>query len=234
MFILAINASHRPDKTTTQLTRAALEGAASQGADTEMVLLVEKDIGFCTNCLTCYKDLESDIGPCILQDDMRPILESIKAADGVLLSSPVHSGFITGRMVAFMERATWTLCTPTGDILGLKGCPTPRLTDKPRASASLLSAGGIPTELRQYCDLGTPWLRDIASLLFNGEFVADMYAGASYPKPVKNEEWPHAYLLREIMDSQIEEAFELGKTLAKAAAAGVRPYDPSMSLPPQA
>ena len=39
MKILAINATYRPQQTTSRLTQAALEGAASQGAATEMVLL---------------------------------------------------------------------------------------------------------------------------------------------------------------------------------------------------
>ncbi|MFH1951233.1 MAG: NAD(P)H-dependent oxidoreductase [Pseudomonadota bacterium] len=74
MKILALNATYRPNKTTTQLTLKALEGATSMGADTEMVMLRECRIGLCTNCLKCYKDLESEIPPCSLSDDMDAIL----------------------------------------------------------------------------------------------------------------------------------------------------------------
>jgi multimeric flavodoxin WrbA len=52
--IIAINGSCRRRGTTTQLTEAALEGAASVGMDTEMILLRDKDIRHCTNCLMCY------------------------------------------------------------------------------------------------------------------------------------------------------------------------------------
>lgn len=233
MHILAINGSHRPDKTTTRLAQAALEGAAAGGASTELVQLCEQDVQFCTNCLTCYKDLESEIAPCVLDDDVTTILEKLKAADGVLWASPVHNGFVSGRLTAFMERAVWRLCRPTGEIMGLKGLPMPRLTDKPRASASLMNAGAMPVELRQYCDQGTPWLQGIVPMLCNGPFVADIYVGAQYPRLPEEDEWSRAYLLRELSESQLQQAADLGKNLAGAVAAGLHPFDVSMMLPPE-
>lgn len=227
MRVLVINGTYRPNQTTSTLSRRALEGAASVGAETEMILLTDHDIKFCTNCLTCYNDVGSDIPRCVVDDDMRSILERAAAADGIILASPVHSGFVTGVMTTFMERATWTLCRPTGEILGLKGAPEPRLTDKPRATASIVSAGMIPTELRQYCDMGTPWLKEMAPLLFNGEFIGDMYAGASYPKELSDEEWPKAAFHRELSEHQLQQAYDLGVAMATALKQeAVRPYDP--------
>lgn len=233
MRILALNATYRPEQTTTRLTEKALEGAASVGAQTEMILLRDHDIQYCQNCLTCYKDTESEIGPCVIDDDVRSILEKIREADGILLTSPVHNGFVTGLMTAFMERISWTLCRSTGEIMGLKGCPEPRLTDKARASASIVSAGCIPEPMREYCDTGTPWLKGMAEVLFNGEFLYDMYASAVFTKELEGDEWHRAFLFRELTDAQFREAFDLGKNLATAVADGsIRPYDPLRSLPP--
>ncbi|UCF71739.1 MAG: NAD(P)H-dependent oxidoreductase, partial [candidate division WOR-3 bacterium] len=53
MKILAINGTCRKKGTTTRLTEAALAGAASLGAETDMVLLQNHDVGYCTNCLKC-------------------------------------------------------------------------------------------------------------------------------------------------------------------------------------
>lgn len=228
MKILAINGSARPKGTTSRLVRAALEGAASVGGATEMVMLAEKDIHFCANCLTCYQDLDSRIGACSIKDDMRETLEKIAEADGILLASPVHSGFITGLMTTFFERAAWTLCRPTGEIMGLKGTPSPRLTDKARASASIVSAGLIPTGMRQYCDTGTPWMREMAASLFNGEFVADMYAAGLFPRPLQEGEWVRGLLLRELTEAQLQEAHDLGAALAWAVKRGVKPYSPGI------
>ena len=226
MKILAINSSYRPKGTTTQLAQKALEGAASVGAETEMVLLVEKDVQYCRNCLTCYKDTESEIAPCFVEDDVREILEKIRDADGLLLCSPVHNGFVTGLMVSFIERASWTLVKPTGELLGLKGCPEPRLTDKARALATLVSAGGAPPELRQYCDTGSPWLQEMGRLLFNSECIGDMYAAAFFKKELQDEEWSRSYLFRELTAEQFQEAYELGVSLAQAVKSeAIRPYD---------
>ncbi len=226
MKVLALNGTYRPDKTTTRLTQKALEGAASAGAETEMVMLREKDIQFCTNCLTCYKDLKSDIAPCTLNDDVTGILDKIREADGIILSSPVHCGFVTGLMTAFIERITFRLCRPTGAYLGMKGCPEPRLTDKARAVASIVNAGGMPIEMRQYCDLGTPWLRESA-VFFNGDFIGDIYAGAVFKKELTDDEWPRSFLFRELTDEQLQEAFDLGAKIGNAIKSGnVRPFDP--------
>jgi multimeric flavodoxin WrbA len=228
MKILAINGSARPEGTTTRLAQAALEGAVSAGAETEMILLAEKDIHFCANCLTCYQDIESRIGRCAIGDDMREILEKIAEADGILLASPVHSGFITGLMTTFFERAIWPLCRPTGEIMGMKGAPEPRLTDKTRASASIVSAGMTPPEMRKYCDMGTPFMREMAALMFNGEFVGDMFAAGLFPGQLQENQWTRALLLRELNNAQLKEAFDLGVTLAEAAKQGVKPYSPDI------
>ena len=63
-----------------------MEGAASAGADTETVLLAERGVGYCRDCLTCYKDLESEIAPCSIDDDVQGILEAIRDADGVFFA----------------------------------------------------------------------------------------------------------------------------------------------------
>jgi multimeric flavodoxin WrbA len=226
MRIIALNGTYRAGETTTRLVEKALEGAASAGAHTEMVVLKEHTIEFCRNCLTCYQDLESEIAPCVIEDDVRPILEKIRDADGIILASPVHNGFVTGLMVSFLERASWTLLRPTGELLGHKGMPEPRLTNKARGFAVMLSAGRVPTELRQYCDTGTPFLIEWASVALNGEFVGDLYAGASFTKSLSDEEWSKAFLYRQLTEDQFQQAFDLGAKLAKAVGSGeIRPYD---------
>lgn len=222
--VLAINAAGRSHGTTTRLAAAALEGAAALGAATEMVMLKDHDIRFCTNCLTCYQDRKSRIGACSIDDDVRGILEKLAAADGVLFASPVHSGFVTGLMTTFMERAVWPLCLPTGVMLGVAGIPLPRLTDKARVSASLVSAGGVPPEARQYCDTATPWLRDLAPMLCNGPFVGDMYAAACFPRPLNTSEQANLYFFRKLTDAQLAEARALGEAMVRAIAAGPPPF----------
>lgn len=226
MMVVAVN-SGRAGGSTSALAARALEGAAALGAETEMIMLAEHDIKYCTNCLLCYQDLESDIAPCSIDDDMSGILEKLRRANGVILASPVHSGFVNGLMTTFMERCIFRLCTPTGELLGLKGCPMPRLTDKTRASASIMCAGMVPPELRHLCDLATPWLREGLGMLFNGAFVADMYAGAVFDHPLSERETSRGFLLRKLSDQQLDEASRLGETVARAVLEGVPPFNPN-------
>ena len=233
MKVLAINATSRPKKSTSQLTQKALEGAASMGADTEMVLLRDLDINFCNNCLTCYQDLGSEIADCTIDDDVRGVLQKVRECDGLILSSPVHSGFVTDLMTTFIERSCFTMVRPTGEMLGMKGCPEPRLTDKARPVATIVSAGQISPELRQYCDLGTPWLSEAAAQIANGQPVGDMYACAFFPHELSDAEWSRAFLLRQLTDEQYQEAYDLGARLARTIRDGqAKPYDPTLFLNP--
>jgi len=217
MNILAINATYRPKKTTTQLTTKALEGAASLGADIEMMMLCEHKIDYCQNCLKCYNDKTSKIGPCALKDDVDEILGKIEKADGIILASPVHNGFVTGLMTVFFERIAWRSMRSTGSALGVMAKLESRMTEKKRAIASISSAGGMPERLRKHCDDGTPWLKTNAPILFHGEWIGDMYAGAQLSKRPQNEEdWSNIYLKRKLSSEQYEEAFNLGVKMGQA------------------
>ena len=217
MKILALNATYRANKTTTQLTQKALEGAASVGADTEMVMLRKRRIEYCTNCLKCYKDLDAEIPPCSLSDDVDQILEKIRDSDGIVFSSPVHNGFVTGLMTVFFERMAWRVARPGGTFLGVTMGIRSRLTSKTRALASISSAGGMPAKMRKYCDDGTPWMKSNAPLMLHGEWIGDIYAGAVLTKlPQSDEDWNRLYDLRELSEQQLQEASDLGVKMGEA------------------
>ena len=214
MKIIVINASCRPKGTTTQLARAALDGATSAGAETEMIMLLDRRIGYCTNCLKCYRDLESEITPCSIKDDMDEILGKLRDADGAIFASPVHNGFVTGLMVVMLERMAWRVIRPTGSFLGGMGMES-RLNSKTRAVASIATAGGMPPKLRKYCDDGTPWLKGNLPLMLHAQWTGEMYAGAVLERlPETPEDWSKLYFLRKLSDGQLEEARALGAIMA--------------------
>jgi len=220
MKILAINATYRPKGSTTQLAEAALEGAASVGAETEMLMLRDHRIEYCANCLKCYRDLESEIAPCPIDDDMTDILTKMRDADGIIFASPVHNGFVTGLMTAFLERVSWRVMRPIGLFLGAAGMAS-RLTGKTRAIASISSAGGMPARLRKHCDDGTPWLKGNTPLQLHGCWIGDIYAGAVLEKaPETAAEWAGIYFLRKLSGEQLAEARALGVKMARAIEAG--------------
>lgn len=105
MTVFGINGSPRKDWNTATLLRKALEGAASLGADTELVHLYDLSFKGCISCFACKMIEGPNYGKCAVKDDLQPLLESIRdKADLIILGSPVYFGSMTGEMRSFLER----------------------------------------------------------------------------------------------------------------------------------
>lgn len=104
MKILAFNGSPRKEWNTAILLNKALEGAASQGAETELVHLYDLNYKGCISCFACKMKGGKSYGKCAVKDELTPILKRIEEADGMILGSPVYFGTASAEMRAFMER----------------------------------------------------------------------------------------------------------------------------------
>lgn len=104
MNVLAINGSPRKSWNTATLLNKALEGAASEGAATEIIHLYDHNYKGCISCFACKLKGGKSYGKCAYQDGLTPILEKIAAADAVFLGSPIYLGNVTGEMRSLMER----------------------------------------------------------------------------------------------------------------------------------
>jgi len=100
MKILAIHGSPRTVRSTTRrLARFVLDGAAETGAETEIIDLCDLRITPCSACEGC-----SFNGICVFDDDLMPIVERMKEADGIVFGSPVYIDNISGQMKIFFDR----------------------------------------------------------------------------------------------------------------------------------
>ncbi|MDR3667072.1 MAG: flavodoxin family protein [Ignavibacteriaceae bacterium] len=104
MKIIAINGSPRKKWNTATLLNKALEGAASQGAETELIHLYDLDYKGCISCFACKIKDGKSYGQCAVNDDLSPVFKRIEDADALILGSPVYLGAATGEMRSFMER----------------------------------------------------------------------------------------------------------------------------------
>ena len=105
MKAIAINGSPRKTWNTATLLQKTLDGAAAQGAETELVHLYDLDFKGCTSCFVCKQIGGKSEGCCVLRDEITPILERIETeVDAVILGSPIYFGTATGEMRSFMER----------------------------------------------------------------------------------------------------------------------------------
>ena len=101
--IIAINGSPRSGWNTDILVREAAAGAASAGAEAEIIDLykLEKFTG-CISCFGCKT--EAHLGKCICRDGLADVLEKIHTADGLILGSPVYLGDVSAGLRALFER----------------------------------------------------------------------------------------------------------------------------------
>ena len=113
MKIIAFNGSPREEWNTATLLKKALEGASSQGAETELVHLYDLDYKGCISCFACKTRGGPSYGRCVVKDDLTPVFKKIESADAIILGSPIYIGNITGEMQSFLERLVFPYLTYT-------------------------------------------------------------------------------------------------------------------------
>jgi len=115
MLVMGFNGSPRKTWNTATLLQKALAGAASQAADTELVHLYDLRYTGCRSCFACKTKRDTSYGRCATQDDLTPILDRVREADGIMLGSPIYYGTVSGMMKSFLERLAfpyWTYTDP--------------------------------------------------------------------------------------------------------------------------
>lgn len=113
MKVLAVNGSPRKKWNTATLLERALEGAASQGAETELVHLYDLTFKGCTSCFACKLKGGRSYGKCAMVDGLTPVLDMLATTDALFLGSPIYFGTVTGEMRSFMERLLFPYLTYT-------------------------------------------------------------------------------------------------------------------------
>ena len=119
MRIIAINGSPRKRWNTATLLKKALEGAESQGAETELINLYDLNFKGCKSCFSCKTNGSRSYGKCAVKDDLTPILERIEDFDAIILGSPIYLGTVTGEMRSLIERLIFPYLTYTDPIRSL-------------------------------------------------------------------------------------------------------------------
>ena len=114
--IIAVNAGPRMGWNTETLISEASKGAEAAGAAVERFDLfkLEKYTG-CISCFGCKR--EKFKGHCICRDGLTPVLDAIRASDGLILGSPNYLSEMTASFRALYERLifqnlTYNLETP--------------------------------------------------------------------------------------------------------------------------
>ena len=103
MKAIILNGSPRKKWNTDLMLREAEKGATSVGAETEYINLFDLNYTGCRSCMAC-KRKGADRCKCYWKDDLSPVLDSIFAADALIIGSPIYLGDITSQVHGLIER----------------------------------------------------------------------------------------------------------------------------------
>lgn len=103
MKVIGINGSPRKNWNTATLLNKGLEGAASQGAETELIHLYDLTYKGCISCFAC-KRKDGKHGKCAMKDDLTHILEKLETVEAIIFGSPIYYMNITAGITALLER----------------------------------------------------------------------------------------------------------------------------------
>jgi len=113
MKVMAFNGSPRKKWNTATLLEKALEGAASQGAKTELIHLYDLNYKGCISCFACKTIGGKSYGKCAVRDELTPVFRKVEKAGAIILGSPIYWGTVSGEMKSFMERLLFPYSTYT-------------------------------------------------------------------------------------------------------------------------
>ncbi len=213
MKVIAFNGSPRKKWNTATLLEKALEGAASQGAETELVHLYDLTFKGCKSCFACKTKGGASYGRCATKDDLTPILKRVEEVDSIILGSPFYFGTVSGEMRSFMERLMFPYLTYTAP---------PRSLFPKKINTGFIYTMNAPQEgMKPSGQEGRVTLNErLLQMLFGASESLcsfDTYQFEDYSKVVADLFDPEKKAKRreEVFPKDCEKAFEMGARFAK-------------------
>jgi len=157
--VVAIIGTYRKGGVVDMAVDEILASAQTQGADTEKIYLIDRRVEFCTNCRTCTQQPGEKRGECAVHDEMGAILDTIEAADALVIGSPMNFWTVTAVTKRFIERLVCYAYWPWG-----MPAPKPRTTrtEKP---AVIVASSAAPAIMARTLTKMIKLLKSVAKLL---------------------------------------------------------------------
>jgi multimeric flavodoxin WrbA len=213
MKVMAFNGSPRKKWNTATLLEKALEGASSQGAETNLIHLYDLNYKGCISCFACKTKGGKSYGRCAVKDDLTPLLKTVLDVQSLILGSPIYYGTVTGQMRSFMER----LFFPFSPYIDPPGSLFPR-----KISTGFIYTLGATEAMakEQGFDHQIRWNEMILERIFGASESLcsyDTYQFEDYSKVFAPRFDPEkkAQRRREVFPLDCAKAFEMGSRLAR-------------------
>lgn len=212
MKVIGINGSPRRNWNTAILLEKALEGAASQGAETELNHLYDLNYKGCTSCFACKTRGGKSYGKCATADDLMTIFNKFDGIDAIILASPIYFGSVTGEMRSFIERLMFPYLSYTS--------PSQSLFQRTINIGYIYTMNMEEDQFEQYeYDKYISKQGDPLKLIFGGNLESlccyDTYQFKDYSKVVADRFDVEQKVIRrdEVFPKDCSKAFELGSRL---------------------
>ena len=99
MKVLLINGSPKPQGCTFTVLNEMIDVFKSEGIETELVHIGNRDIRGCIACNKCRQD-----GKCVFDDIVNETAKKFEEADGLVVASPVYYASPNGTLISFLDR----------------------------------------------------------------------------------------------------------------------------------
>lgn len=133
MNVVAFNGSPNAKGNTFHALGMVTEALEQEHIATEIIHVGNKAV---RGCLACGQCIKKKNGQCVqTEDPVNEWIEKMKAADGILISSPVHFSAIGGAMKSFLDRAFYVTGVNNGMLRHKVGA----------AVVAVRRSGGVPT-----------------------------------------------------------------------------------------
>lgn len=97
--LLGIVGSPRKGGNTEILMKEALKAGEQEGAETELIHLVDFSLEPCNGCRTCFETKN-----CVIKDDVEKIFEKMAEADAIIIGSPVYFYNVSAQTKILIDR----------------------------------------------------------------------------------------------------------------------------------
>jgi multimeric flavodoxin WrbA len=215
MKLIAICGSARKHGNTSTMLHQVIEGAISVGAETEFVNLFDLNYKDCISCYACKLKHRKSFGHCNLNDDLKPLLQSIEQSDAIVLGSPVYYGNLSGQMRSFTDRLLFQYLDYGGKGTG----PKPKnfktaLIATMNVNEEVYDKRGFRETLNNFSEMMGHTLGSCELLTLTNTSLFDDYSKYVYLMPDKEEK---SRRVEKISAADLQRAFDLGVRLITSA-----------------
>jgi multimeric flavodoxin WrbA len=118
MKVLLISGSPKPNGNTAQLMQECSKVIEDHGVTTEIISFAGMKIEACIACGRCSKE-----GKCGLDDGLNDIIDKIRAAEGLIVGTPVYFGTARGDVMCALQRIGYVARNNANFLAGKVGGP---------------------------------------------------------------------------------------------------------------